>query len=836
MGAGMVAHSVCRATAEPQVVDSLRMGASTTKQALNQPCMDPATILELRSLGLYPPASTTITELASVPLPTITGDAADASLSTSVPSDLAHDDLTLRYVRGEITYREFSELMDPGSEEEGEDDLDWSSSSQQGPVLRQLETSHGSQSTIRLLDMKMEQEGAGVAGGPFEKGGFSYEEEKEEEYEKKMGQEQSQVAQKKSSEGKVRAGKGGVTRRKGRRLPPVLQGLLGEANLRFARGNSEEAITMCLEVVRQAPYAPESFQTLSMIYEEIGDAKQSLHHALIAAHLTDERSTEAAEEWARLGDLSVDQGDVEQAKDCYRRAAAADPSNADYHFMVANLLCQLDQRNAAFSFYKQIMLKRPCAQDPDVRFRTMREMARIQHDLGHKLQAREALESAFKEVPEAAGLGDVNLYCELLLEDKDYQVCLELLASRCRVRFEPALPFDPARKPDVHLPPTGLPVDLRVKLGLCLMALGWKESYQDILDPLMKEPSDNVADLFFDVGEGFTKRGLHHLAIPFFQKLLSSERFGSVCPSALVRYVSAAGAWLLYGKCLEECHRKQDAITAYAKVVHLVPEHAEARIALSRVQKDLGMTDEAITTLTQVEEGPMDEGLLYQRCNLLFAKEGRKTEFIDAAKLFLSRHFAEIKSLEDLDEILKCRLKPRGETSWWREKFQVNPSTEAIHLHSRGINVLSGNNALQAGAYKYALGDYFAVFRQDPSQPLLSLLIGTVYLVLAHQRRQDSRTARHTFIPQGLAFLNHYLEERGECQESQYNMGRAMLQIGLPHIALHYLKRALTLPPAVPGDPNLDMTQEIAFTISLLYQRAKNYDVARMYLIKYCTI
>ncbi|CAG0890908.1 unnamed protein product [Cyprideis torosa] len=30
----MVAHSVCRATAEPQVVDSLRMGASTTKQAL----------------------------------------------------------------------------------------------------------------------------------------------------------------------------------------------------------------------------------------------------------------------------------------------------------------------------------------------------------------------------------------------------------------------------------------------------------------------------------------------------------------------------------------------------------------------------------------------------------------------------------------------------------------------------------------------------------------------------------------------------------------------------------------------------------------------------------
>ncbi|CAG0894317.1 unnamed protein product [Cyprideis torosa] len=34
VGAGIVAHSVCRATAEPQVVDSLRMDAPTTKQAL----------------------------------------------------------------------------------------------------------------------------------------------------------------------------------------------------------------------------------------------------------------------------------------------------------------------------------------------------------------------------------------------------------------------------------------------------------------------------------------------------------------------------------------------------------------------------------------------------------------------------------------------------------------------------------------------------------------------------------------------------------------------------------------------------------------------------------
>lgn len=38
--------------------------------------------------------------------------------------------------------------------------------------------------------------------------------------------------------------------RRRRRLPKHLKGLMGEANLRFARGDHEEAIKMCMEIVR----------------------------------------------------------------------------------------------------------------------------------------------------------------------------------------------------------------------------------------------------------------------------------------------------------------------------------------------------------------------------------------------------------------------------------------------------------------------------------------------------------------------------------------------------------------------------------------------------------
>ncbi len=46
---------------------------------------------------------------------------------------------------------------------------------------------------------------------------------------------------------------------------------MGEANLRYARGDRETAIKMCMEIIRQDPAAPEPFQTLSTLYEESGD-------------------------------------------------------------------------------------------------------------------------------------------------------------------------------------------------------------------------------------------------------------------------------------------------------------------------------------------------------------------------------------------------------------------------------------------------------------------------------------------------------------------------------------------------------------------------------------
>lgn len=155
--------------------------------------------------------------------------------------------------------------------------------------------------------------------------------------------------------------KGGAARR--RRLEPALQGLMGEANLRFAKGDTDTAERMCMEVIRQDPTAPEPFQTLATLYEEQGELERSLQFGLLAAHL----APQDGEEWARLADMSLEQGQAPQAADCYRKAIEAEPANtrclamatpphpttlscdglARYHFTRAALLEQMGDRKAA---------------------------------------------------------------------------------------------------------------------------------------------------------------------------------------------------------------------------------------------------------------------------------------------------------------------------------------------------------------------------------------------------------------------------------------------------------------------------------------------------------
>ena len=89
--------------------------------------------------------------------------------------------------------------------------------------------------------------------------------------------------------------------------------------------------------------------------------------------------------------------------------------------------------------------------------------------------------------------------------------------------------------------------------------------------------------------------------------------------------------------------------------------------------------------------------------------------------------------------------------------------------------------------------------------------------------------------------MKTYIKLRGEqgAQEANYNMARALHQLGLLPGAIHFYKLVLdsSAPTLVEQNFNLlDLRREAAFNLHLIYEQAENHQLARMYLENYITI
>ena len=150
------------------------------------------------------------------------------------------------------------------------------------------------------------------------------------------------------------------------------------------------------------------------------------------------------------------------------------------------------------------------------------------------------------------------------------------------------------------------------------------------------------------------------------------------------------------------------------------------------------------------------------------------------------------------------------------------------NLDSVPLSILNGNNCLVSGSYKYSLAEYMQAFKRDQENPLIPLMLGLIYTHMACQKFSGKK---HSLVVQACAFLSTYLELRGECQESYYNLGRAMHQLNLLPEAIHYYNKALTHSP-VSDSEAFDLKKEISFNLSVIYKKSGSLNKAKMYLYK----
>ncbi|ELU03270.1 hypothetical protein CAPTEDRAFT_162722 [Capitella teleta] len=738
------------------------------------------------------------------------------------------------------------------------------------------------------------------------------------------------------------------------RLPRDMQGLMGEANMRFARGDHDEAMSMCMEVIRVVPNAWEPFQTMSMIYEEKGDHEKCLQYSLIGAHLNGRN----LQEWIKVAEMCVDMDRLLQASMCYTQAIRCDPKDINLWFLRCDLYEKIGDKKRMIEGYQHILDMLP--EEKGERFlQITRDLATNFHSSGDYAKASAAMLRAFEQYPAAASIEDLNLLMELYLLQKEYSSGIMVDASfrtrisersrkvslKSLINTEFLIPYLRCKIPE------NFHVDLRTKLIVCCVHLHLMLfCLQNLTVKIMTENPEDIGDLYLDIAEAFMEAGSYKEAQPILAKLVKSKN-----------YCDLAAVWLRYGECLNSIGDLNGAVHAYKRVVVLAPGHLSARVSLSALQQQLGRPEEALAALNQAPQSRSDDDtegqlteprLLLHRCSLLYSQQHWE-EFVECARNVLYSHIKSFMSKELLKTILSYKsLKHRMEairyihgselekhinagslylkagsidadslwdlyirlakvlvkTKQYEEfenvaitalvcpQFMNDPekSTEADflcltaclmnrngnyayalirdvclknitsnrawnlfgqvtnmsqdmrhnrfclrlafkHQDNQALNLLNGHTALVSGTYKHALGEYVVALKQSPRSPLIHLCLGLTFFLMACQKFSAKR---HTMVNQGCAFLNQYMELRGECQESYYNLGRAMHQLSLLHAATYYYNKALEFPCPVQGKSCelFDLTKEIAYNLTLIYRLSGSHDLAAYIMQKYLVI
>ncbi|XP_071569264.1 general transcription factor 3C polypeptide 3-like isoform X1 [Temnothorax nylanderi] len=462
----------------------------------------------------------------------------------------------------------------------------------------------------------------------------------------------------------------GRQKRKRRVLPPVLQGLMGEANLRYVKGENELAAQICMEIIRQVPSDPEPFRSLATIYGD--QPEKSLQFDLIAAYL----SPKNADQWIRLAKKSKKSGDKKQAITCYSKAIQASPKDISLYKKRTRLQKQIGDKKAYLRGYTKLIHQLQ-AEDGKSIIKYAKKLAKRYMKKGNNKQALEAVETIFtKCTPDLITLHEVNIMTELLIALKQFKRCLDILVkyTNIQIRYKKkeegekgTTANDPkSEKEEVRSNakgkatlapsrsqnsdeiescdvPDNVLVELKAKFLVTLIELDYISIVEKLLPKFyMRENPEIDGHFFLDVAEALMGKKEFQRAMLLLDPLVKSSNF------------SLAKVWLRYAECWVGCNNLDKAIESYEAVRRLSPQYLGARLVLAKLYKKSEHYDKAIQVLYQdPESDTLDPDVLYQRTLLLF-KVGRYEEYFSSGMLLFSRHCVNIRRKVELNALARA--------------------------------------------------------------------------------------------------------------------------------------------------------------------------------------
>ncbi|KAK7575867.1 hypothetical protein V9T40_012153 [Parthenolecanium corni] len=410
------------------------------------------------------------------------------------------------------------------------------------------------------------------------------------------------------------------------KLSPTLRAVMGQANVCFAKGDTESAVKICLEIIKEEPNASEPFRTLSSIYEGIGETEKSLQMRIIAAHLgpTDK------EEWIQLADILKGEQRYREAVSCCTRAISLDELNVAIHekrieLMKLGRLSNLED----YGYHRLIHKLDPKTDGPTV--------IRIRNIIGTSYYQDKKFEKAceiwnyvFRNCKELITDNEIELYTNALVCAQKYDKCLSILRKLCGISvLKKCVNGD-----EVIIDATvckDISTNIRIKLAMCLIHYHSYDFARFQIKIFLNEDPDQYGQFFYAIASKLVDDGMYRDALLLLYRLTESK-------------MNSSDIWFNITLCYKNLGELEQCFQSYRTAINLFPNDDDIKLKFCNELKSVGLYNEAVEVT--LKDRSNISLMIYERCQLYYLLEDYDA-FIDSALQLFRLHYIEIKRVDE---------------------------------------------------------------------------------------------------------------------------------------------------------------------------------------------
>ncbi|KAK2743918.1 transcription factor TFIIIC subunit tfc4 [Myotisia sp. PD_48] len=407
---------------------------------------------------------------------------------------------------------------------------------------------------------------------------------------------------------------------------PEFKHLHSEATSAFIDANYERAVILVKQAIHLNPEIFAAHSLLSEIFLAQGQKQKALAALFSGAHTRPRDPTV----WLKVAELILERASDDRTaalKDvlyCYSRVIDIDQKFYDVRFERSAIYRELGYNGRAAQEYERIL------KDLPYNTRAVRHLAEIYIELDDIPKAKAQYESFIAHYSQLNldevhdfNWSDVNIYIELFSHEHKYKEGISSLKSLSRWLLgrqqdtnwdnvtnddrewdaedyprRSSMPWFVPGQYSVESYGSGLPLELRVKLGVYRLKLGIEYidealSHFNWLEPEDSSPEANLfgyGDLFREAGDALEASQLYEHALRFYVPLQSTQEYADT------------SLFLAMASCYDACGDEEEAERCYLTVAEYDKTNIEARIKLAKFYEKMKMTEQALKYITEAAD------------------------------------------------------------------------------------------------------------------------------------------------------------------------------------------------------------------------------------------